>query len=736
MRCVVSTPSDALPRGIVFRCLSEDGRQRMNHVVSIALFTVCCLLSPPVFGMQPDVIPLLQKYCLECHGAEDPVGEFSVASLRGAGDAQPELWLRVLDQLEIGTMPPSDHAQPSPQVREQLSEWIRRSLDAAGRGALIRSRLLLPEHGNRVNHELLFSGDISTPPYTPARLWRMSPHVYRGKRYQLNRAGGVEAEPVSYVSGGGGIRDYASEEVMDESGFLTLKAALEDIIAELMQSRELFRKIAEHKGEPDEQHMTQLVEEEFLRATGRRPHPEERQRFLEFMKTNIRQAGNPSGLKITLLGIYLSTEAVYRMELGRGAKDRHGRRMLSPQEIAMAVAYAFGDTPPQDIALIRDSLAAGQLTDRAGVEKLVRALIAHGAPPWRRELPAAFYARIVQSADERGFGWYPRVIRFFDEFFLYSKSAGTFKDSPGAAIGSRALVAAPLGYIAEIVNEDHNVFEELLTSDRFNENREALVARLERMYEHKLKTLPESRHAGVERWYQDGQKFARRLREETFRAGILTSNSWLIAHSTNNENQPVRRGIWVRERLLALAAPALPVDVEAVVPEGHDRTLKEKFEVTKQARCWKCHRLFNPLGMPFESFDDRGWVRKARYFDANKQEYLSEASLTDEQLSIMRKRRSIVVRDVDARGAIYGTGDPAVDGPVRDARELVHRLAGARRVRQSIIRHAFRYWMGRNELLSDSRTLVEAEQAYMDSGGRFSELLVSLLTSDSFLYRR
>ena len=44
--------------------------------------------------------------------------------------------------------------------------------------------------------------------------------------------------------------------------------------------------------------------------------------------------------------------------------------------------------------------------------------------------------------------------------------------------------------------------------------------------------------------------------------------------------------------------------------------------------------------------------------------------------------------------------------------------------------------MGRNEMLSDSKTLVEAERAYLDNGGSFKALVVSLLSSDSFLYRR
>ncbi|MDB4371353.1 DUF1585 domain-containing protein [Mariniblastus sp.] len=52
------------------------------------------------------------------------------------------------------------------------------------------------------------------------------------------------------------------------------------------------------------------------------------------------------------------------------------------------------------------------------------------------------------------------------------------------------------------------------------------------------------------------------------------------------------------------------------------------------------------------------------------------------------------------------------------------------------MRHVFRFWMGRNEMLSDSKTLIAMDQAYVESQGSFRELLVSLLTSDSFLYRK
>jgi hypothetical protein len=56
-------------------------------------------------------------------------------------------------------------------------------------------------------------------------------------------------------------------------------------------------------------------------------------------------------------------------------------------------------------------------------------------------------------------------------------------------------------------------------------------------------------------------------------------------------------------------------------------------------------------------------------------------------------------------------------------------------VRQIFIRHVFRYFMGRNETPGDAVSLQEAEKAYLEKGGSFKALLVSLLSSESFLYR-
>ena len=91
---------------------------------------------------------------------------------------------------------------------------------------------------------------------------------------------------------------------------------------------------------------------------------------------------------------------------------------------------------------------------------------------------------------------------------------------------------------------------------------------------------------------------------------------------------------------------------------------------------------------------------------------------------------------VNDDGELRGTGDPALDGPVTDAIDLAHRLAKSERVRQVFVRHAFRYWMGRNETLDDSPTLMAADKAYVENGGSINAMLEALLASDSFLTRK
>ena len=219
------------------------------------------------------------------------------------------------------------------------------------------------------------------------------------------------------------------------------------------------------------------------------------------------------------------------------------------------------------------------------------------------------------------------------------------------------------------------------------------------------------------------------------RKGLLTHPAWLIAHSQNLETDPIHRGKWIREKLLAGTIPDVPITVDAVIPPDQHKTLRQRMENrTAEAYCWRCHQKMDPLGFPFESYDDFGRFRTEENLE-HPDNLITEAKRgeTNEFGASLSTYKTL---PVDPSGFLEGTGDAKLDGNVEDAFDLIDRLATSAKVRQSIIRHAFRYFLGRNETLSDSGTLMDAEKAYVDSNGSFDELIVSLLTSDSFIYRK
>ena len=182
--------------------------------------------------------------------------------------------------------------------------------------------------------------------------------------------------------------------------------------------------------------------------------------------------------------------------------------------------------------------------------------------------------------------------------------------------------------------------------------------------------------------------------------------------SGNFNNDPVRRGKWIYERLLAGTIPDIPITVDAKIAEDPHSPLRKRFAKTREAYCWKCHQKMNPYGMALEMYDDFGRYRA---------------------LELLGDKTKV---PVDARGAIVLSGESGLDGQVKDAIEMMHNLAESPRVRQSFVRHAFRYWMDRNEMLDDSPTLIAADKAFVESGGSMKALITSLLTSDSFLMRK
>jgi hypothetical protein len=215
------------------------------------------------------------------------------------------------------------------------------------------------------------------------------------------------------------------------------------------------------------------------------------------------------------------------------------------------------------------------------------------------------------------------------------------------------------------------------------------------------------------------------------RKGMLTHPAWLIAHAFNTETD------LVREKLLADTIPNVPITVDAVIPENHNQTLRTRLaSATETKSCWHCHEKMNPLGNTFEMYDDFGRFRTEEFLEYPEHLLSKRPDEAKDRNHLLDLRDIYKTLPVDSSGHLAGTGETSLDGDLVGAVHLAERLSKSRRVRQSFIRHAFRYFMGRNEFLSDSKTLIDAEKAYVDNGGSFDAVIVSLLTSDSFIYRK
>jgi hypothetical protein len=464
----------------------------------------------------------------------------------------------------------------------------------------------------------------------------------------------------------------------------------------------------------------------FEALTFRPPSQSESDKYLTVLKQSIEKLGKENGAVLGLSAIFLDRDALFRPELAeQGTPDADGRVMLQDWELGLAVNHALRYLKPDET--LRQAVVEGRMRTREDVRREVERMLTDDA---------------IRK---------PRVLQFFRDYFDYDLGGYICKDGKALAetgASNRgdshynamfAATASTERLIEIILEEDKDVLKQLLTTDKvvatkadrvyFGEQRprkeaQALAAAAKKTESPNNKKKEPSENFAVAEADLTGPKTSARVSRRSFgtgsmqpdrilatvpegqRLGILTHPSWLVSHSDAMDNHAIRRGKWIRERLLGGGIPDVPITVDAMLPDEPDHTLRERMRVTRETYCWTCHKKMDPLGLPFEMYNHAGLYR-----------------------------RTELEKPVDTSGEIIDSGDPALDGKVANALELIEKLAESKRTEQVFVRHAFRFWMGRNETLNDAPVLQDAYRAYHDGGGSMKALLTSLLTSDAFLYR-
>jgi hypothetical protein len=457
----------------------------------------------PEFRIDPAALGVLDSQCLSCHDEDTSKGDIRLDQLDSLDlAARLDLLNKMLEQTFLGQMPPKDKkTQPSESERQLLVDWISRELHVH-HASKLEDKLRYPSYGNYVDHEKLFSGKIKDVAFTPARRWLVSPSIFDERvrdvfalegRDRINPLPGVTNPFI--LPDTSGVRDYDIG-LLDGGSLLVMLTNAEWISQKQIRPAQVkngeigandfpdpkdkwsprqtpveFESIILNKSEPTAEELVAAIRKQFELVLRRPPTEPEALKYLELTQSAIQLAGNTEGIRQMLKAVLLESEFLYRQEWGAGAPDEHGRKIISPHEAAYAISYAMGDRGPD--AKLLEAAAQGRLNTREDFEREVLRLMEdqtyyHGGID-----TAANTGKVTSHAVS-----HPRIIRFFREFFGYpnapkifkdtERSQGIYQNADRGTLGTPGfLVNEADKLIAWCVEQDKNVFETILSTDRF-----------------------------------------------------------------------------------------------------------------------------------------------------------------------------------------------------------------------------------------------------------------------------
>lgn len=109
-------------------------------------------------SFKTDILPLVQKYCIECHGEKKRRGDITLHTFRDTVGVlkAAATWEAVLDMVESSAMPPEKSPQPTVEERQRLVKWLEQALfhfdceTATDPGRVTIRRLNRAEYNNTV----------------------------------------------------------------------------------------------------------------------------------------------------------------------------------------------------------------------------------------------------------------------------------------------------------------------------------------------------------------------------------------------------------------------------------------------------------------------------------------------------------------------------------------------------------------------------------------------------------
>lgn len=502
----------------------------------------------PALDYHRDIQPLLNRYCVSCHGGATPESDLRLEfNNRDDVVARARTQRHTFDLMVKYTrerdMPPTDQPQPTEAERAMLLEWLENDIlrvDCGERepGRVTVRRLNRTEYANTIR-DLLYLDSFTLTDDFPVD----------DSGYGFDNNGDVlTMSPVL-------LEQY-------------LKAA-EAALHQAQESRTSMARLREPAGDVHEsfynrQELARLILEGFLPRAFRRPvASEEVDRYMRFVRLSLAQDGENTmrAAALAMRAALLSPHFLFRLE--GHADEPAGIHPLSEFELATRLSYFLWSSMP-DAELFR---LARQGELRINLDSQVRRML---QDPKAASLSDNFAAQWLGLRS---------LTTFTPNQNLYPEFSPELRES---------MLAETRLYFSSIVREDRSILELIDSNYTFVDDRLAA-------------------HYGIPN--VSGSDFRKVEVDRTLRGGLLTQASILTVTSRTNRTAPVLRGKWILENILNASPPPPPPDVPSLDAHGDQTAASIREQMARHrsdASCAICHKDLDPLGLAFENFDAIG----------------------------------------------------------------------------------------------------------------------------------
>jgi hypothetical protein len=402
-----------------------------------------------------------------------------------------------------------------------------------------------------------------------------------------------------------------------------------------------------------------LLERAFRRA----PEPTEVTAWTAFLDRELTSAGGDPGVAAAQVtrALLMSPHFLYRTELGPAGAAPGSRVSLTPYERASALSYLLMDGPPD--ATLLTAAREGRLATAAELEAQVN--------------------RLLAAADRA-----PGMVKVFEEWLAIENVNRQVKDPKRFPRWSDeipgALVAETRAFVSHVLWEDGGSLTKLLTAPY-----SFLNDKLAASY-----GLPAVAGASL-----------RQTPLPAGRRGVLMQGSVVAALANATDSDIVRRGKYLRERVLCAHLPEPPPNIPPIPPADGKSSGRERLaRHSADPVCAGCHVLMDPLGFGLETLDAAG-----------------------------RLRAEDVGKPIDDSGTLTGTSAPRAE--FRNGVEMVTLLAETPEVERCALTRLFAYGHGREPDEGDACAIDAMTRALRGSGGNLKRAVAAMILDESFFTR-